>query len=168
MIYSMNQKGANLSTGHNSIILMIEAQSRYLNTLVGEVIRARQQGETLALRPTLDALKEYNDRIQAVLRNSSFADPNCNSWYKTDDGNITNNWSGTVIDYQHELSLVRWEDYVADGTGKNLVAGKKVTKLGRVREESMLSDTSLLLGAVSLVAMVGGCFVARPKFLKAH
>lgn len=144
---------------------MIEAQSRYLNAMVAEVIRARQQGKTLALKPTLKAMKEYNDRIQALLRSSSFADPNCNSWYKRDDGIITNNWSSTVIDYQHEMSKVQWEDYVAEGSGSDLVLGKKATKVGRVREETLLSNTSLLVGAASMVAMAG-YLVARPKLLK--
>lgn len=146
---------------------MIEAQSRYLNAMVSEIIRARQQGKTLALKPTSHAMKEYNDRIQALLRSSSFADPNCNSWYKRDDGIITNNWSSTVLDYQHEMSEVQWQDYVAEGSGRDLVLDKKPTKLGRVREETLLSDRSLLVGAASVLAMAG-YLVARPKLLKAR
>lgn len=134
---------------------MIEAQSRYLNTLVGEVIRARQQGKTLALSPEPEVLKSFNDRIQAVLRATSFADPNCNSWYKRDDGVITNNWSGTVVDYQRELSNVRWQDYIAVGTGKDRVMGKAVTKVGQVNEKTLLSNTSLLAGTVSILAATG-------------
>lgn len=112
-------------------------------------------------------MKEYNDRIQALLRSSSFADPNCSSWYKRDDGIITNNWSSTVIDYQHEMSKVQWEDYLAEGSGRDLVFEKKATKVGRVREETLLSDRSLLVGAASVVAMAG-YLVARPKLLKSR
>jgi hypothetical protein len=147
---------------------MIEAQSRYLNGIVGEVIRARQQGKTLSLKPKLAVLKSFNEKLQTALRNTSFADPNCNSWYKRDDGVITNNWSGTVIDYQLNLSKVEWQDYVVDGTGKGDVEGKAATKLGRVREETLLSDMSLLMvGAVSLLSAVG-YFAARSKMLKAR
>lgn len=145
---------------------MIEAQSRYLNAMVSEVIRAKQQGKALALRPTPSAMKEYNDRIQALLRNSSFADPNCNSWYKRDDGIITNNWSSTVIDYQHEMSKVQWEAYIAEGSGRDL-ADKKPTQLGRVREETLLSNTSILMGAASVLAMAG-YLLARPRSVKAR
>lgn len=144
---------------------MIEAQSRYINAMVAEVIRARQHGKTLSLKPTQTAMNEYNDRIQALLRSSSFADPNCNSWYKRDDGIITNNWSSTVIEYQHEMSKVQWDDYIAEGSGRDLVRGKKATNVGRVREETLLSNTSLLVGAASAVAMAG-YWVARPKLLK--
>lgn len=146
---------------------MIEAQSRYLNALVREVIRSRQQGETLALMPTPEALKEYNDRLQALLRNSSFADPKCNSWYKRDDGVITNNWSGTVIEYQKKLSQVQWEDYIATGSGSHLFKNKNPTRIGRVHEEPYLSNTSLLAGMASLLA-VGGYIVTRANRQKVH
>ncbi|KAJ5946465.1 hypothetical protein N7454_003304, partial [Penicillium verhagenii] len=160
--------GPNTNLGHNSIILMIEAQSRYLNVLVGEVVRAKKQGQKLSLKPTSEAMKEFNDRIQAILQNSSFADPNCNSWYKRADGVITNNWCGTVVEYQEELSQVQWEDYIADGSAKDLVAHKKPTHLGRVREESLFTNLSLLVGTFGALAAVGGYFIARPKLLKSR
>jgi hypothetical protein len=110
-------------------------------------------------------MKEYNDRIQALLRSSSFADPNCNSRCKRDDGIITNNLSSTVLDYQQEISKVQWQDYVADGSGRDLVLNKSPTKLGRVPEETLLSDTSPLVGAAGVLAMAG-YLVARPKLVK--
>ncbi|KAJ6006188.1 hypothetical protein N7451_004132 [Penicillium sp. IBT 35674x] len=155
--------GPNTNLGHNSIILMIEAQSWYLNGLVGEVMRAKQQGQKLSLKPSPAAIKEFNDRIQALLRDSSFADPNCNSWYKRADGIITNNWSGTVVEYQEELSQIQWEDYIAGGSGKDRVANKRPKKLGRIREESLFSNMSLLIGTFGALAVVGGYLAARPK-----
>ncbi|KAJ5637486.1 hypothetical protein N7490_007365 [Penicillium lividum] len=160
--------GPNTNLGHNSIILMIEAQSRYLNSLVGEVMRAKQQGQKLSLKPTPEAVKEFNDRIQEVLRDSSFADPNCNSWYKRADGVITNNWSGTVVEYQEELSQVQWQDYIAGGSGKSLIAKKRPTYLGRVKEESFFTSTSLLLGTIGTLVAVGGYFAARPNLLRSR
>ncbi|KGO36804.1 hypothetical protein PEXP_006030 [Penicillium expansum] len=159
--------GPNTNLGHNSIILMIEAQSRYLNTLVREVMQARQQGKSLALKPEPGALKSYNDRIQAILRRTSFADPNCNSWYKRDDGAITNNWSGTVLDYQRELSKVQWQDYIAEGTGKDRVVSKTITKVSHAQEEILLSNFSLLVGAIGVLS-VTGYFVASSRRLKAR
>lgn len=147
---------------------MIEAQSRYLNALVGELMRAKKQGQRLSLKPAPAAVKEFNDRIQALLRESSFADPNCNSWYKRTDGIITNNWSGTVVEYQGELSQIQWEHYIADGSGKDLVANRSPTKLGRVREESFLSNKSLLVGTFGALAIIGSYLVARPKSLRSR
>ncbi|KAL3452626.1 hypothetical protein BJX65DRAFT_320252 [Aspergillus insuetus] len=147
--------GPNTNLGHNSIILMIEAQSRYLNALVGEVLRARRQGQSLAIKPNPDALERYNRELQQVLATGSFADPKCSSWYKTEEGKITNNWSSTVVDYQRNLSQVRWSDYVVEGSAKDNARTRKTTHLGRVREESYLSNGSLILTAASIFAVAG-------------
>ena len=72
--------GPNTNLGHNSIILMIEAQSRYINALIAPILEARMQGVTLGISPKQGSIDKYNDLVQAVLRNSSFADPACNSW----------------------------------------------------------------------------------------
>lgn len=154
--------GPNTNLGHNSIILMIEAQSRYLNTLVSAVLDARNRGERVGLMPKESVTDAFNDKIQAVLEKSSFADPNCGSWYKNKEGRITNNWSGTVVEYQDILSKVEWDDYEVAGAGAKggsgasasqvvFGSGKKETKIGRVHEETYVSNTALLLGAVSTV-----------------
>lgn len=93
--------GPNTNLGHNSIILMIEAQSKYINGLIQEVLTARSHGQNLVITPKSSRVKEFNDEIQSELQKSSFADPNCNSWYKMkENGKITNNWSRTVVEYQ--------------------------------------------------------------------
>jgi cation diffusion facilitator CzcD-associated flavoprotein CzcO len=105
--------GPNTNLGHNSIILMIEAQSKYINVLIKAVVDARRNGESLKIQPSAKRFQEYNKEIQSELAGSSFADPNCNSWYKIkESGRITNNWSRTVVDYQkvssgHPLNIMR-------------------------------------------------------------
>jgi hypothetical protein len=160
--------GPNTNLGHNSIILMIEAQSRYLNALVSAVLDARTRGERIGLMPKKDRTDAFNEVMQEVLMNSSFADPKCGSWYKNKDGKITNNWSGTVVDYQKVLSKVDWEDFETTaaqnregaraedegGSASKVVfgSGKQETRVGRVREETMVSNTVLALGTLSVVA----------------
>lgn len=73
--------GPNTNLGHNSIVLMIESQSRYINALIGSVLEARMEGKTLSMTVKPARVDAYNEKVQGVLRNSSFADPNCNSWY---------------------------------------------------------------------------------------
>ncbi|KAJ4984098.1 hypothetical protein SVAN01_10386 [Stagonosporopsis vannaccii] len=152
--------GPNTNLGHNSIILMIEAQSRYLNGLVSAVLDARNRDARIGLMPKEDVTAAFNNKIQAVLEKSSFADPNCGSWYKNKEGRITNNWSGTVIEYQDILSKVDWDDYEIANADKRrstsasqvvFGAGKKQTKIGRVHEETLVSNTTLVLGALSTV-----------------
>ncbi|KAL4892222.1 hypothetical protein BDV59DRAFT_202739 [Aspergillus ambiguus] len=150
--------GPNTNLGHNSIILMIEAQSRYLSTLIGAVVRAKTRGQTLALRPQPAVVQAFNERIQTLLENSSFADANCQSWYKQENGRITNNWPSTVVRYQKDLSRVVWGDYEAEGTGADEVKSKKPTNIGRVTEELPVSHTTLILGALSVAMAVGGYY----------
>jgi hypothetical protein len=147
---------------------MIEAQSRYISTLVSRILQAQKDGQSLALRPKPEAVKTFNEDIQAALRKSSFADTNCSSWYKTEDGRITNNWHGTVVDYQSELSSVRWDDYIAEGTGKVLIAKKKETHIGRVKEETLISNTSLLWGAASVAVALGGYYLKGSALVRGN
>ena len=154
--------GPNGNLGHNSIVLMVEAQSRYISTLVKEILAAKLNGKTLTLTPKKERVDAYNERIQKVLQSSSFADPNCGSWYKDPEtGLITNNWSGTVIEYQKMLASVNWSDFDLAGSGADALQQEgKVTKIGRVVEESTVSYRTMGLTALS-VAAVGVGVVLR-------
>ncbi|PWY69106.1 flavin-binding monooxygenase [Aspergillus heteromorphus CBS 117.55] len=122
--------GPNTNLGYTSVILMIEAQSRCLSTLVGAVIQAKQKGQKLALQPRSDVVREYDDRIQERLARIKFADLGCRSWYKADDGRITNNWPGMALEYQKEMSQVRWTDYHVQGSGQAALQKRKPTYIG--------------------------------------
>lgn len=145
---------------------MIESQSRYLNALVGKVLQARKQGKSLAIKPDIKALKKYNRELQDALAQSSFADSNCSSWYKTEEGKITNNWSGTVVDYQRKLSQVHWEDYVIEGTAEDAVKPRETTHVGRVREETYITNRSLALTVASVLVVVGGVLARSSSLLR--
>jgi len=75
---------------------MIESQSRFINAMIGAILDAKKNNKTLTFKPKQKRLEEYNKQIQEVLKTTNFSDARCNSWYKTNEGNITNNWSGTV------------------------------------------------------------------------
>ncbi|KAI3004345.1 hypothetical protein CBS147345_7782 [Aspergillus niger] len=147
--------GPNTNLGHNSVITMIEAQSRYLSTMIRAVADAKKKDQTLVIQPRPEVLREYNERVQKHLAETSFADPNCQSWYKTAEGLITNNWPFTVVRYQKEVSQVRWADFILKGSGSAAVAKKKATYVGRVKEEALVSNVTLFLG-VALAA--GGVY----------
>ncbi|KAK9444701.1 monooxygenase [Metarhizium brunneum] len=69
--------GPNTSLGHNSIILMIEAQSRYINTLIAPVIKARASGGHPTVVPLITRMDAYNREIRDHLAKSAIADPSC-------------------------------------------------------------------------------------------
>lgn len=177
--------GPNTNLGHNSIILMIEAQSRYINALIGVILDAKRcgRGGVMVLRPKEDVTERYYEMIQKELRNSVFWDEKVESWYKNAQGVIVNNFSRSVVEYQKlvekvdlgEFDVEEWgfgkgEGEGGDGTKK---VEKKITRregkkkdeivyVGRVREETVVSDRMLLvMGVVSTVAVAGAWAVRR-------
>ncbi|KAG5764655.1 hypothetical protein H9Q72_007260 [Fusarium xylarioides] len=159
--------GPNTNLGHNSIILMIEAQARYLVPLVTKVLKSRARGRKLCVVPKALRVQEWNKDLQRSLGSSSFADPRCSSWYKTDSGVVTNNWSGTVVEYQELLSKVDWSDYELEGDGTdNLPTGKE--HIGRVMEETLFSTWQLVSVTVlgALAAAVSVYHYRRGSLLK--
>lgn len=132
---------------------MIEAQSRYLSTLVQGVVKAKSSGKSLSILPRPELVHKFNKEIHARLATMSFADPTCRSWYKTESGRITANWPGTVVQYQRAMNRVCWDDYIVEGTGKEMVKGKQ-KYIGRVVEEIPVSYAALIMGIFG--CMVGG------------
>ena len=128
--------------------------------------------------PKAERTRQFNDGIQAALQKSSFADPACNSWYKNKDGKITQNWSGTVVEFQKVLSKVDWEDYEVVGSGgANKVqavsaskvvfgTGRQESRVGRVHEETAISNTTLVVGLVGTIG-AGAAWVYGGRVAKA-
>lgn len=90
--------GPNTNLGHNSIIFMIECQVRYILQCL-ETLRTREL-RWLDVRP--EAMTRYNGEVQARLRNSVWS-AGCDSWYKTAEGKITNNWPRFTVSYWREM-----------------------------------------------------------------
>lgn len=158
--------GPNTNLGHNSIILMIEQQTRYINTLIEKVLQPQSSVSLttspllISITPKSDRIAKYNEDLQVRLGKSVFADPKCNSWYKDPKtGLITNNWSDDVVAYQKELSHVDWSEFDVSGAAKVTQNGNSKKHIGRVREESYVSASQLtslgiagaVLGSAALV-----------------
>ena len=99
--------GPNTNLGHNSITFMLERQVEYAVKALEELERAGAK----AMAPRREAQDAFNAQLQADLIKTSWADPTCNSWYKTDDGRITQNWSGHTRAYADAVAEVKLEDY---------------------------------------------------------
>jgi hypothetical protein len=151
--------GPNTNLGHNSIILMIEAQAMYINALITKVKKARDCGGNISIEPKSTVAQAYNDEIQARLSKSAFADPNCNSWYKNEAGLITNNWADAVIPYQKRTSTISWDDFEICGSAADVCKGK--TSWPRVVEETQISNTVILAGLVTALGAVAAGALSR-------
>jgi cation diffusion facilitator CzcD-associated flavoprotein CzcO len=98
--------GPNTNLGHNSILVMIEAQAGYI---VQAVERMRAEGAR-RLDVRREVMDEYNRRLAHDLGKSVWADAK-SSWYKLADGTITNNWPHGTIRYRRLLRTVNFDDY---------------------------------------------------------
>ncbi len=98
--------GPNTNLGHNSILVMIEAQ-------VGYVIDAIQQLDQRGLKRLdvkRDVMDGYNRELQRDLAKSVWAAEK-QSWYKLADGTITNNWPHSTMRYRRLLRSADLADY---------------------------------------------------------
>jgi len=109
--------GPNTNLGHNSILVMIEAQ-------VGYVIDAIRRMDAQGLRRLdvkREVMDEYNRWLQADLARSVWA-ADKQSWYKLADGTITNNWPHSTIRYRkllREADLGAYDTTVGAGPDSN-------------------------------------------------
>jgi cation diffusion facilitator CzcD-associated flavoprotein CzcO len=86
--------GPNTNLGHNSIILMIECQVRYVMQCLRLLLE--RELESIDVRP--ETMRRYNREVQRSLKKSVW-DTGCESWYKNEAGKITNNWPHSTVSY---------------------------------------------------------------------
>jgi hypothetical protein len=98
--------GPNTNLGHNSILVMIEAQVDYVVDAMAKM-KARGVRRLEVRRSVMDA---FNRRLQQDLSRSVWSTIDA-SWYKLADGTITNNWPHSTIRYRRLLREARLEDY---------------------------------------------------------
>jgi cation diffusion facilitator CzcD-associated flavoprotein CzcO len=99
--------GPNTNLGHNSILVMIEAQ-------VGYILDALRQLEARGARRLdvrREAMDSWNQELQRDLAKSVWAATDKASWYKLADGTITNNWPHSTIRYRRLLRRADLENY---------------------------------------------------------
>ncbi|MEQ9317207.1 MAG: NAD(P)/FAD-dependent oxidoreductase, partial [Henriciella sp.] len=99
--------GPNTNLGHNSITFMLERQVEYMV----KALETLDEKSAAAMMPKKSAQDRWNKELQDKLKETVWADDACNSWYKTEDGRITQNWSSHTRDYAKAVSEVKAEDY---------------------------------------------------------
>lgn len=97
--------GPNTNLGHNSIIIMIEAQAEY----IVQQIKNLDHTNKTTIEVTQSAEQHYNQELQIRLNNMVFSQIE-KSWYM-DNGKITNNWPGSTWEYRRRLAQQNQSDY---------------------------------------------------------
>lgn len=102
--------GPNTNLGHNSILVMIEAQAGY----VIDAIRRLDERGARCLDVKREVMDDYNRRLQRDLARSVWA-ADKQSWYKLADGTITNNWPHSTMRYRRLLRTADLDAYHVSG-----------------------------------------------------
>ena len=100
--------GPNTALGHNSVLLMIEAQ---IDHLVKALDLLDRQGMR-TIEPRADVQEAYDRRIQRELRTTVWNSGGCNSWYLDESGRNTVLWPGFTFRYMRELRAFQPSEYV--------------------------------------------------------
>jgi cation diffusion facilitator CzcD-associated flavoprotein CzcO len=87
--------GPNTGLAHNSMILMIEAQTRYIISAIKDMKR----NNVLAynLRPA--ELKTFNEEVSNRMAKTVWAKGGCKSWYLNKDGRNETLWPGFTFEF---------------------------------------------------------------------
>ncbi|MEQ9437170.1 NAD(P)/FAD-dependent oxidoreductase [Hyphomonas sp.] len=99
--------GPNTNLGHNSITFMLERQVEYTIEALGKL----EEAGAAAMSPNRAVQDRFNKDLQARLGKTVWADPACNSWYKTENGRITQNWADHTRAYADAVAAVDLKDY---------------------------------------------------------
>lgn len=99
--------GPNTGLGHNSMLLMIEAQVRYVMDALAQLERAGAR--VVEARP--DAFEGFNAELRARLARTIWAS-GCTSWYQTAAGRITTLWPGSTIEFRRRTRRFDAAHYV--------------------------------------------------------
>ncbi|MEA2213568.1 MAG: hypothetical protein QOF83_3516 [Solirubrobacteraceae bacterium] len=102
--------GPNTGLGHNSVLLMIEAQITYLRRL----LRHREERGLATLEPTPAAQDAYVAEVDALTEGSVWTTGGCLSWYVDSTGRNSTLWPGSVRAYQRRLAEFDAGDYHAE------------------------------------------------------
>lgn len=99
--------GPNTNLGHNSIIFMIECQTKYIISAIQNM--HKNQIQTIMLRP--EKMESFAEYLKIRLESSVWG-ADCNSWYKNTDGKIVNNWPDFTYVYREATEKFNPDDYI--------------------------------------------------------
>jgi cation diffusion facilitator CzcD-associated flavoprotein CzcO len=106
--------GPNTGLGHNSVILMIEAQIRYAIQCL-KLMRRRKQ-PIMEVRP--EAQKRFVDEVYRRMQRTVWSSGGCRSWYQDQNtGEVTTLWPASVLAYLRRTRSLDASDYLLRSSG---------------------------------------------------
>jgi cation diffusion facilitator CzcD-associated flavoprotein CzcO len=101
--------GPNTGLGHNSVVLMIEAQVRY----VMSCLRMMRRGGQAVMEVRAASHQKFVERVRRRLATSVWQAGGCRSWYqeqRTGESPVV--WPGSVVDYRRRTRSASAGDYL--------------------------------------------------------
>ena len=100
--------GPNTGLGHNSVVLMIEAQVGY----VIKCLKLMRQRRITAMEVRAESQKHFAANIRHRMAGTVWQSGGCRSWYQdTQTGENTTLWPGSVISYMRAMRSVSASEY---------------------------------------------------------
>jgi cation diffusion facilitator CzcD-associated flavoprotein CzcO len=99
--------GPNSGLGHNSVVIMIEAQVRYIVDLLRKM---RTEG-IWAVAPKPAAHDAYSAELARKMAHTVWQEGGCKSWYMDAQGRNTTLWPGSVLSYRDTTKAASLADY---------------------------------------------------------
>jgi cation diffusion facilitator CzcD-associated flavoprotein CzcO len=98
--------GPNTNLGHNSIIFMIEAQTRYVARAVREMI----EGDLAWIDVRAEVMDRFGAEVDRAAADTVWL-ASCDSWYKDEAGRLTNNWPAFSVSYWRRLRRMDLDEF---------------------------------------------------------
>lgn len=96
--------GPNTGLGHNSVVLMLEAQARYTVACIQRMLERPAQ-----VRPAV--AEAFDQETQQRLQSSVWNQGGCRSWYLDASGRNVALWPGFVTEYQERTRKPDWSAF---------------------------------------------------------
>ncbi|MEJ7636350.1 NAD(P)/FAD-dependent oxidoreductase [Aeromicrobium sp.] len=99
--------GPNTALGHNSVVFMIEQQTKFIVRMLDEMDRRG----AVAVEPTKEAQTAFNIEIQKLVEKGIWTQGGCTSWYLDSHGKNRTIWPKFTFQYWWETRKVNTPDF---------------------------------------------------------
>jgi cation diffusion facilitator CzcD-associated flavoprotein CzcO len=103
--------GPNTGLGHNSMVYIIESQTRF----VVAALRALEARRARAFDTRAEVQAGFNEELQRKLARTVWNTGGCRSWYLAADGSNRVLWPDFTFRFRQRLARFDWQDYRAIG-----------------------------------------------------
>lgn len=99
--------GPNTGLGHNSVVFMIEQQTKYILRM----LEAMEQRDAAAADVTQEAQDAFNHEVQRLVEKGIWTQGGCTSWYLDSQGKNRTIWPKFTFQYWWETRTIKTEDF---------------------------------------------------------